>query len=77
MIKFGGNKKSYKKIVYKKSGFLNWKKRILLSASLALFVFVFWAIFLSSWMLIKNIEVKNNKTIDGNKVVDLVQKKIV
>jgi len=77
MIKFGQNKKSYKKIIYKKSGSRNWKKRIILSASLALFVFVFWAIFLSPWMLVKKIEVKNNKTIDGNKVVDLVQKNIV
>ena len=77
MIKFGRNKKSYKKIIYKKSGSLNWKRRILLSASLAFFVFVFWAIFLSPWMLVKNIEVKNNKTIDGNKVLELEQKKIV
>jgi hypothetical protein len=77
MIQFGRNRKSYyKKITYKKNGSFNWKKRILLSASLALSVFVFWAIFLSPWMIVKNIEVKNNKTIDGNKVVELVQKKI-
>jgi len=77
MIKFGRNKKSYKKIIYKKSGSLNWKKRMFLSASLALFIFIFWAIFLSPWMLVKNIEVKDNKTIDKNRVIDLVQKNIV